>query len=101
MAQRYKVIIAGYNPDVPEEWQVGFPDDDSFADKGYMLGVKIDRKKGVVNCAMTGIMSMIAKTKKELKEASKRNNKSELQRLKMMYQRRRYPWDSSSTWCLR
>lgn len=59
---------------------------DSFADKGFMIGVKIDDKPGVVNCAMTGIMSMIAKTKKELKEASKKNDKSELQRLKMMYQ---------------
>lgn len=61
-------------------------DKDSFADKGYIIGVKIDDKPGVVNCAMTGIMSMIAKTKKELKEANKRNDKSELQRLKMMYQ---------------
>ncbi len=61
-------------------------DEDSFADKGYIIGVKIDDKPGVVNCAMTGIMSMIAKTKKELKEANKRNDKSELQRLKMMYQ---------------
>jgi DNA polymerase elongation subunit (family B) len=59
---------------------------DSFADKGYIIGIKIDDKPGVVNCAMTGIMSMIAKTKKELKDAIKKNNKSELQRLKMMYQ---------------
>ena len=35
---------------------------------------------------MTGIMSMIAKVKKELKEATKRNDKAELQHLKMMYQ---------------
>ena len=61
-------------------------EDDSFADKGYMLGVKIDDKPGVVNCAMTGIMSMIAKIKKELKEVQKGGDKSELQRLKMMYQ---------------
>lgn len=61
-------------------------DKDSFADKGYIIGVKIDDNPGVVNCAMTGIMSMIAKMKNELKEAKKRNNKSELQRLKMMYQ---------------
>ena len=59
---------------------------DAYADKGYMIGVKIDDKPGVVNCAMTGIMSMIAKTKKELKEAKKRNDKAELQHLKMMYQ---------------
>jgi DNA polymerase elongation subunit (family B) len=59
---------------------------DSFADKGYMLGVKIDDKPGVVNCAMTGIMSMIAKIKQELKEVEKTGNNAELQRLKMMYQ---------------
>jgi len=59
---------------------------DSFADKGFMLGIKIDNKPGVINCAMTGIMSMIAKIKKELKEAEKRGDKEELQRLKMMYQ---------------
>ncbi|MCJ7571521.1 MAG: DNA polymerase elongation subunit (family B) [Candidatus Thermoplasmatota archaeon] len=59
---------------------------DSFADKGFIIGIKIADKPGVVNCAMTGIMSMIAKTKKELKDAGKKNDKSELQRLKMMYQ---------------
>jgi DNA polymerase elongation subunit (family B) len=59
---------------------------DTFADKGFMLGVKINKNPGVVNHAMTGIMSMIAKTKSELKEAQKKGNKSELQRLKMMYQ---------------
>jgi len=61
-------------------------DEDSFADKGFMLGVKIDKRPGVVNCAMTGIMSMIAKTKKELKEVTETGNKEELKRLKMMYQ---------------
>jgi len=60
--------------------------DDSFADKGYILGVKIDKEPGIVNCAMTGIMSMITKTKNELKEAKKSKNEAELQRLKMMYQ---------------
>jgi len=60
--------------------------DDSYADKGYMLGIKIDKKPGVVNCAMTGIMSMIDKIKNELKDAKKRGKKSELSRLKMMYQ---------------
>jgi DNA polymerase elongation subunit (family B) len=60
--------------------------DDSYADKGYMLGIKIDNKPGVVNRAMTGIMSMIAKTKQELKDAKKIGNESELKRLKMMYQ---------------
>jgi len=60
--------------------------DDSFADKGFMIGVKIDEKSGVVNCAMTGIMSMIAKIKKELNSVKKTGEKQELQRLKMMYQ---------------
>ena len=60
--------------------------EDSFADKGFMLGVKIDKRPGVVNCAMTGIMSMIAKTKKELKEVAETGKKEELNRLKMMYQ---------------
>jgi DNA polymerase elongation subunit (family B) len=60
--------------------------EDSFADKGIMLGVKIDKKPGVVNCAMTGIMHMISKTKDELKKAKKTGNKAEIERLKMMYQ---------------
>lgn len=59
---------------------------DFFADKGYKLGIKIDGKPGVVNCAMTGIMSMISKIKKELKEVEKTGDKSEINRLKMMYQ---------------
>jgi DNA polymerase elongation subunit (family B) len=66
-------------------WRV-ITKDESYADKGYMLGIKIDNKPGVVNCAMTGIMSMIAKIKNELKDAKKRGNESELKRLKMMYQ---------------
>ncbi|MFW6122587.1 MAG: hypothetical protein ACOC80_17035, partial [Petrotogales bacterium] len=60
--------------------------EDSFADKGYKLDIKIDEKPGVVNCAMTGIMSMIAKIKKELKEVEESGDESELNRLKMMYQ---------------
>jgi len=44
----------------------GITEDDSYANKGYMLGIKIDKKPGVVNCAMTGIMSMIAKIKYRL-----------------------------------
>jgi DNA polymerase elongation subunit (family B) len=59
---------------------------DSFADKGFMLGIKIDKSAGVVNLAMTGIMNIIAKIKQELKDTDKKRNKSELQRLKMMYQ---------------
>jgi DNA polymerase elongation subunit (family B) len=61
-------------------------EEDTFADKGFILGIKIDRKPGVVNCAMSGIMNMISKIKKELKEVQKQGDKSELQRLKMMYQ---------------
>ena len=61
-------------------------EDDSFADKGYKLDIIIDNKPGVINCAMTGIMSMISKVKKELKETKKSGDKPELDRLKMMYQ---------------
>jgi DNA polymerase elongation subunit (family B) len=60
--------------------------EDTYADEGFILGIKIDDKPGVVNCAMTGIMNIIAKTKDELNEAKKSNNKADLQRLKMMYQ---------------
>jgi len=59
---------------------------DSFADKGYMLGIIIDKKQGVVNCAMTGIMSTISKLKKELQNAKENGDESEIKRLKMMYQ---------------
>ena len=59
---------------------------DTYADKGYKLGVTIDKAPGVINCAMTGIMSMIAKIKKELKEVQQGGTPEELQRLKMMYQ---------------
>jgi len=59
---------------------------DSYADKGFMIGIKIDTKPGVVNCAMTGIMSVIGKIKKELKDARTKSHKSEVERLKMMYQ---------------
>jgi DNA polymerase elongation subunit (family B) len=59
---------------------------DSFADKGYMLGITIDPNQGVVNGAMTGIMSMIAKIKKELKLAKEKGDKQNLMQLKMMYQ---------------
>jgi DNA polymerase elongation subunit (family B) len=60
--------------------------EDSYADKGYMIGVRIDTTPGVVNCAMTGIMNMIAKIKRELKEAKTKTRNVELTRLKMMYQ---------------
>jgi len=61
-------------------------EDDTYADKGFMIGVKIDNKPGVVNSSMTGIMSMIAKVKKELNEVKKTGDKELINRLKMMYQ---------------
>ncbi|MEF8880191.1 MAG: DNA polymerase elongation subunit (family B), partial [Candidatus Thermoplasmatota archaeon] len=65
--------------------QVG--EKDGFADEGYMVGVKIDEKQGVVNTAMTGILNMINKIKKELNEAKEKGvSDAELKRLKMMYQ---------------
>jgi DNA polymerase elongation subunit (family B) len=59
---------------------------ESYADKGYMIGVRIDPEPGVVNCAMTGIMNMIGKIKHELKDARGKTHDSQLERLKMMYQ---------------
>ncbi|KYK22008.1 DNA polymerase elongation subunit (family B) [Thermoplasmatales archaeon SM1-50] len=59
---------------------------ETYADKGYMIGVRIDREPGVVNCAMTGIMNMITKIKQELKVAKGKTRDSELEQLKMMYQ---------------
>ena len=59
---------------------------DSYADRGYMLGVRIDTTPGVVNLAMSGIMNMIAKIKQELKDVEKKARNVELTRLKMMYQ---------------
>ncbi len=59
---------------------------DTYADKGYMIGVRIDSNPGVVNCAMTGIMNIIGKIKKELKVAKSKLQESELESLKMMYQ---------------
>jgi len=61
-------------------------EEDTFADEGYKLGISIDKTPGVVNLAMTGIMSMIAKIKNELKDVEKQGNSEELKRLKMMYQ---------------
>jgi DNA polymerase elongation subunit (family B) len=59
---------------------------DSYAEKGYMIGIRIDMKPGVVNLSMTGIMSVIGKLKKELKTAQAKANKADIDRLKMMYQ---------------
>ena len=67
-------------------WQQVSAENHSFADKGYLIGIHIDKEPGVVNQAMTGIMSMISQIKNELKEASSSGSKEELERLKMMYQ---------------
>ena len=67
------------------KWREVSPQE-SYADKGYMIGVRIDRQPGVVNCAMTGIMNIISKIKRELKDAKEKARDSELERLKMMYQ---------------
>ena len=59
---------------------------EGFADKGVMVGIRIDKKSGVVNCAMTGIMSMIQQIKDELQQVKSSGDSEELKRLKMMYQ---------------
>ncbi|MBU0497936.1 MAG: DNA polymerase elongation subunit (family B) [Candidatus Thermoplasmatota archaeon] len=61
-------------------------DKDSYADKGVMLGVCIDHNPGVVNCAMTGIMSVIAKVKTQLKQAYQNELRESIEHLVMMYQ---------------
>jgi len=67
-------------------WYRNVTEEDIFADKGCIIGIKINKKPGVVNCSMTGIMNMISKVKEELKQTSKTSKKKELDRLKMMYQ---------------
>jgi len=59
---------------------------DTYADKGYMIGVKIDSSMGVVNGAMTGIMNVIGKVKRDLKTTKTKGKKEEIDRLKMVYQ---------------
>ena len=56
---------------------------DSFADSGYMIGIRIDEEQGVVNRAMSGIMNVIYKIKEELKRERDPEKK---RRLKMIYQ---------------
>jgi DNA polymerase elongation subunit (family B) len=60
--------------------------EERYADKGFMLGVKIDRSPGMVSLSMTGIMNVIARVKQELKDALEKNDEVEITRLKMMYQ---------------
>lgn len=57
--------------------------EESFADSGYMIGIRIDREPGVVNRAMTGIMDVIARIKEELK---KERDPEKRKRLMMIYQ---------------
>ncbi|HHH79769.1 MAG TPA: DNA polymerase elongation subunit (family B), partial [Thermoplasmatales archaeon] len=58
-------------------------ENERFADKGIMIGVSIDKNPGVVNSAMTGIMNVITKIKKELRNEE---NSEKKKRLKMIYQ---------------
>jgi DNA polymerase elongation subunit (family B) len=55
---------------------------EEFVDKGFLIGVKISRKPGVINLAMRGMMDFIKKIKKEMKEKEGKEKK----RLQMMYQ---------------
>ncbi|RLF27376.1 MAG: DNA polymerase elongation subunit (family B) [Thermoplasmata archaeon] len=59
---------------------------DAFADQGVMLGIKIADQPGVVNLAMTGIINMIGKIKKELKQTKSREKTLDVDKLRMMYQ---------------
>jgi hypothetical protein len=67
-------------------WKPVNKEDDTFADKGYWVGVNIQKETGVVNGAMTGIMGMIAKIKQELQDVQETGDAEEIKRLKMMYQ---------------
>ncbi len=67
-------------------WKPVDKENDTFADKGYWVGVNIRKETGVVNGAMTGIMGMIAKIKQELQEVKQTGETEEIKRLKMMYQ---------------
>lgn len=67
-------------------WRPVEKSNDSFADKGYWVGIRILKETGVVNSAMTGIMDMIGKIKQELQDVKKTDDAKELKRLKMMYQ---------------
>ncbi len=58
-------------------------ENERFADRGVMIGIRVDRDPGTVNRAMTGIMNVISKIKIELKNEKNSENKK---RLKMMYQ---------------
>jgi DNA polymerase elongation subunit (family B) len=55
--------------------------------RGWMIGVKLDKEPGMVNLAMTGVMSMIQKVKTERSEAKRHGRpKDEVRILDMTYQ---------------
>lgn len=60
---------------------------EKFADVGYMLGIKISDNPGVVNLAMTAVMKIITKVKRNLAEAKKNSQitEEELRRIQMTY----------------
>ena len=82
----FKKLPKKFLDDQDVAWKPVNKEDDSFADKGYWVGVNIQKETGVVNGAMTGIMGMIAKIKQELQDIQQIGNTEEIKRLKMMYQ---------------
>jgi len=81
----FKRLPEEFFENVDVKWRK-ITENEGFADKGFMVGVNINKKPGVVNCAMTGIMSMIQQIKNELHSVQSAGNSEELKRLKMMYQ---------------
>jgi DNA polymerase elongation subunit (family B) len=82
----FKKLPKQFFRDQDVAWKPVNKEDDTFADKGYWVGVNIQKETGVVNGAMTGIMGMIAKIKQELQDVQQTGNAEEIKRLKMMYQ---------------
>ncbi|MBS3802156.1 MAG: hypothetical protein KGY65_05345, partial [Candidatus Thermoplasmatota archaeon] len=82
----FKKLPKQFFHDQDVAWKPVNKEDDTFADKGYWVGVNIQKETGVVNDAMTGIMGMIAKIKQELQDVQQTGNAEEIKRLKMMYQ---------------
>jgi len=56
---------------------------EKYADKGFFIGVKISESKGMVNKAMTGILSLIYRIKNELKQRKALGQ--DIRTLQMMY----------------
>ena len=82
----FKKLPKRFFDNVDVIWRSVDKNEDTFADKGYWVGVCIQSETGVVNGAMTGIMDMIAKIKQELQDVKKTGDTEEIKRLKMMYQ---------------